>query len=479
MRNLSALTDLYQLTMLNGYFKLNKLDDYAVFDLFFRQNEQFSYSIAGGLAQAIEYIQNLSFTDEDIAYIRQLNLFEEDFLTYLKTFRFTGNIYAVPEGSVVFPQEPILTIEAPLLEAQFVETALLNIINHQTLIATKSAKICHEANGKEVFELGARRAQGPDAAIYGARAAMLGGCSATSNIFAGKAFNIPVVGTHAHAWVMSFDSELEAFRAYAKLYPNNCTLLVDTYNTLKSGVPNAIQVFHELRAKGYTPKGIRLDSGDLAYLSKEARKMLDSAGFTDVKIIASGDLDEHIIASLQNQGAKIDIYGVGTKLITSANMPALGGVYKLVELRPKNQSAVYKIKLSNNINKLTTPAMKVVYRIYNKETNEAEADLIALQDEVIDCKMPLTITHPTERWKQHTFTNYSVKKLTKLVMKNGKLVEPLPTLQQSIAYAKQELNSFCDEYKRLDNPHVYKVDLSDKLYTIKNNLIAEIKDKNG
>lgn len=479
MRNLSALTDLYQLTMLNGYFKENKLEDYAVFDLFFRQNEQFSYSIACGIVQAIEYIQNLSFTDEDIAYLRRLKLFEEDFLKYLKAFHFTGNVYAVPEGSVIFPHEPILTIEAPLLEAQFVETTLLNIINHQTLIATKSARICHEANGKKVFELGARRAQGPDAAIYGARAAMLGGCSATSNIYAGKAFGLPVIGTHAHAWVMSFDSELEAFRAYAALYPNNCTLLVDTYNTLKSGIPNAIQVFQELKEKGYTPKAIRLDSGDLAYLSKEARKMLDSAGFTEIKIMASGDLDEHIIASLKNQGAKIDIYGVGTKLITSANMPALGGVYKLVELRPKNKDKIYKIKLSNNINKLTTPAMKVVYRIYNNETSKAEADLIALQDEEIDCKKPLTITHPTERWKQHTFTNFTVEKLTRLIMKNGKLVKPLPTLQQSIAYAKEELNSFCDEYKRLDNPHVYKVDLSDKLYTIKNNLIAEIKDKNG
>ena len=286
MRNLSLLTDLYQLTMLNGYFKEGKTEDYAVFDLFFRQNEIFSFSIAAGLAQAIEYIQNLQFTDEDIAYLKGLKVFDDDFLRYLKNFKFTGNIYAVPEGTMLFPQEPIVTVEAPLLEAQFVETALLNIINHQTLIATKSAKICQEASGKLVYELGARRAQGPDAAIYGARAAMIGGCTATSNILAGKSFDISVVGTHAHAWVMSFESELEAFRAYAKLNPENCTLLVDTYDTLKSGLPNAIIVFKELQAQGYTPKGIRLDSGDLAYLSKKARKMLDDAGFPDSSICA-------------------------------------------------------------------------------------------------------------------------------------------------------------------------------------------------
>ena len=320
-RNLTLLTDLYQLTMMNGYLRNGKQRDIAVFDLFFRRNNVITYSVAAGLEQAVDYIRNIHFEADDIQYLRSLGLFDEEFLEYLRTFRFTGDLYAVPEGTVVFPEEPIITVRAPILEAQFVETALLNIVNHQTLIASKSAKVAYAAKGDTVMEFGLRRAQGPDAGVYGARASVIGGCRSTSNVLAGKLFDIPVAGTHAHSWVMNFPSEYEAFRAYAKLFPDACLLLVDTYDTLRSGVPNAIRVFDELRASGHEPKGIRLDSGDLAYLSKRARKMLDDAGYPNAIICASGDLDEYLINSLKNQGAKIDLWGVGTKLITSAICP--------------------------------------------------------------------------------------------------------------------------------------------------------------
>ena len=346
MRNLTLLTDLYQLTMMNGYYKNDKANEIAVFDLFFRQNDTISYSISAGLEQAIDYVLNLHFDDEDISYLKGLNLFEEDFLNYLKDFKFTGDIYAVEEGTPIFPNEPILIVKAPLIQAQFIETALLNIINHQTLIATKASKICSVTKG-EVMEFGLRRAQAPDAGIYGARAAVIGGCSGTSNVIAGKMFDLKVKGTHSHSWVMSFPTELEAFEKYAELYPDACLLLVDTYDTLKSGIPNAIKVFKELIAKGHKPLGVRLDSGDLAYLSKMARKMFDDEGLFDVKICASNDLDEYLIQSLTQQGAKIDTWGVGTRLITSENMPSLGGVYKLSALI-KDGVEYPKIKLSNN-----------------------------------------------------------------------------------------------------------------------------------
>jgi nicotinate phosphoribosyltransferase len=386
---------------------------------------------------------------------------------------------AVPEGTVVFPGEPILTVKAPILQAQLVETAILNMMNFQTLIATKSAKICYAAKGDAVMEFGLRRAQAPDAGIYGARAAVIGGCASTSNVLAGKMFDIPISGTHAHSWVMNFKDEYTAFKAYAEVYPDNVLLLVDTFDTLKQGVPNAIKVFKELREKGKKPKGIRLDSGDLAYLSKKAREMLDSAGFNDTFICASGDLDEYSINSLKNQGAKINSWGVGTKLITSADMPALGGVYKLSAIIGEDGKAEPKIKLSNNAEKITNPGFKDIYRVYDKATGKAEADCIYLiGEEEIDESKPLVLTHPTERWKKTTFDNYTVKKLHKTIIKDGKLVYDLPSIKEIKAYAKQELESFWDEYKRIDRPHLFKVDLSDKLYNLKTSMIEEIKGKN-
>lgn len=479
MHELTLLTDLYQLTMMNGYLKNGKEKDVAVFDLFFRRNNIITYSVAAGLEQAVEYIKNIRFTESDIEYLRSLGLFDEAFLSYLRGFRFTGDLYAVPEGTIVFPEEPIITVRAPLCEAQLLETALLNIVNHQTLIATKSAKVAYAAKGDTVMEFGLRRAQGPDAGVYGARASVIGGCRSTSDVLAGKLFDIPVAGTHAHSWVMNFPSEYEAFLAYAELFPDACLLLVDTYDTLKSGVPNAIKVFDILRARGHAPKGIRLDSGDLAYLSKRARKMLDDAGYPNAIICASGDLDEYLITSLKNQGARIDLWGVGTKLITSADMPALGGVYKLSALYPKEGGEIPKIKLSDNSDKITNPAFKDVYRIYDKKTGKAEADLIVVRGEKIDESEPLTVFHPKETWKKTTFTDYTVRPLTVKVMEGGKLIYKMPSLKEISAYAEGEKETFWDEYKRLDNPHVYKVDLSQKLYDIKNTLISEIRSKNG
>ena len=478
-RDLTLLTDLYQLTMMGGYFKNGKQNDIAVFDLFFRRNNVITYSVAAGLEQALDYIRSVHFTAEDIAYLRSLGLFAEPFLDYLKTFRFTGDVYAVPEGTVVFPEEPILTVRAPLLEAQFVETALLNIVNHQTLIATKAAKIAYAAEGAAVMEFGLRRAQGPDAGVYGARAAVIGGCESTSDVLAGKLFDIPVAGTHAHSWVMNFPNEYEAFRAYAHLYPDACLLLVDTYDTLRSGIPNAIRVFKELRAAGHEPKGIRLDSGDLAYLSKRARQMLDEAGFPNAIICASGDLDERVIASLKAQGAKIDLWGVGTRLITSADMPALGGVYKLAAVQPSGGGEILKIKLSDNSDKITDPGFKQVYRVYDKKTGKAQADLIALREERFDERVPLTLFHPVETWKRTTFTNYTLRPLLGQVMRGGRLTAPLPPLSEVCAYAAREKESFWSEYRRQDNPHVYKVDLSEALHGIKNKMIAEIRAENG
>ena len=477
-RNLTLLTDLYQLTMMDGYLKNGKEKDIAVFDLFFRRNNIITYSVAAGLEQALDYVLNIRFEKQDIEYLRSLGLFDETFLSYLKNFRFTGDVYAVPEGTVVFPEEPIVTVRAPLLEAQFLETALLNIVNHQTLIASKSAKVAYAAKGDSVMEFGLRRAQGPDAGIYGARASVIGGCRSTSNVLAGQKFGIPVAGTHAHSWVMNFPTEYEAFSAYAKMYPDACLLLVDTYDTLRSGVPNAIRVFRELRAAGHEPKGIRLDSGDLAYLSKMARAMLDEAGFPDAIICASGDLDEYLINSLKNQGACINLWGVGTKLITSADMPALGGVYKLSALHTGG-SEVPKIKLSDNSDKITNPGFKQVYRIYDNKTGKAEADLIALRDEEFDEKQPLTIFHPKDTWKKTTFTDYTMRPLSRLYIQDGKLLSPLPALTDICTYAEGEKESFWDEYKRPDNPHVYKVDLSQRLFDLKNQLISQIRENHG
>ena len=474
-RNFSLLTDLYELTMMNGYYLRGRRGETAVFDVFFRQNDLITYSVAAGLEQVVEYIVNLKFSDDDIAYLDSLKIFDKSFLEYLKSFRFHGDVYAVPEGTFVFPGEPILTVKADVMEAQLVETAILNLVNHQTLIATKSAKICYAAKGDNVMEFGLRRAQGPDAGIYGARAAIIGGCNSTSNVLTGKMFSVPVSGTHAHSWVMNFPSELEAFRAYAQTYPDATLLLVDTYDTLKSGVPNAIKVFNELRAAGHEPLGIRLDSGDLAYLTKKARKMLDDAGFPNTIICASGDLDEYSITSLKNQGACISSWGVGTKLITSADMPALGGVYKLAAVIEDGE-IIPTIKLSDNSAKITNPGFKTIYRIYGKD-GMAEADLIALRGEAFDISKPLTIVHPVERWKKLTFEpgEYTMKELPVKVIENGKLVGTMPQLKEIVAYAKKEKETFWDEYKRIDKPHIYKVDLSDELYTLKTNMINAIR----
>lgn len=474
-RNLTLLTDLYELTMMNGYYLQGKRDEIAVFDVFFRQNELITYSIAAGLEQAVDYCLHLQFGDDEIEYLRGLNIFDDGFLEYLRTLKFTGDVYAVPEGTVVFPGEPIFTVRAPVMQAQLIEAAVLNIINHQTLIASKAAKVCAAAKGDNVMEFGLRRAQGPDAGIYGARAAIIGGCNSTSNVLAGQEFGVKVSGTHAHSWVMDFPSEYEAFKAYADTYPDATLLLVDTYDTLKSGIPNAIKVFDYLRAKGKKPLGIRIDSGDLAYTTKRARKMLDDAGYPDAIICASGDLDERLVQSLKQQGAKINSWGIGTKLITSADMPALGGVYKLAAIE-KDGELIPKIKVSDNSAKITNPGFKTVYRVYDKKTGKAEADLIALRGEKIDFNSPLTLTHPTERWKSTTFTDYEIRELPVTVIKDGKLVYDMPKLVDIAAYAKRETETFWDEYKRLDQPHIFKVDLSDGLYNLKSRMLAEIRN---
>lgn len=468
MRNLTLLTDLYQLTMMYGYSKSDLMNKTAVFDVFYRGVGN-HYAVACGLEQVIEYVENLHFDEEEIAYLRSLKLFDEDFLELLAGLRFTGDIYAVPEGTIVFPQEPILTVKARLFEAQLIETAILCILNHQTLIATKTAKIVYAANGASIAEFGLRRAQGPDAGIYGARAAIIAGCASTSNVLAGRMFDVPVSGTHAHSWVMSFDSEIDAFRAYAKMYPDSCLLLVDTYDTLKSGVPHAIEVFKELRAAGHEPLGVRLDSGDLAYLSKIARKMLDDAGYPDAKIFASGDIDENILSSLKSQGAKIDVWGIGTKLITASPNPALGGVYKLAAIN-LNGEWEPRMKFSDTPEKLTNPGFKTTYRIYGGD-GMAAADLIALRSERFDETKPLTIFHPLETWKKTTFTDYRMRDLMVQVFDRGKQVYELPPLKEIIAFAARSREEFWEEYKRRVNPHRYKVDLSDGLYALKQSLL--------
>lgn len=470
-RNLTLMTDLYELTMMNGYYKLGTADRTAVFDVFFRQAGQISYAVAAGLEQVVEYIENLHFDAEDIDYLRREAGLTEECLDALRDFRFTGDIYSVPEGTIVFPNEPILIVRAPLAQAQLIEPALLNIVNHQTLIATKASKVKMSAGDAAVSEFGLRRAQGPDAGIYGARASVIGGCSGTSNVLAGQMFDIPIKGTMAHSWIMSFDSELEAFRKFAEIYPDNTLLLVDTYDTLRSGVPNAIKVFDELKAAGRKPVGIRLDSGDLAYLSKKARRMLDTAGHGDAIIFASCDLDENVIASLNQQGAKIDAYGVGTRLITSENMPSLGGVYKLAELE-EDGVHVPKIKISDTQEKITNPGFKTLYRVYDGD-GMAFADLIALDGEEFDLSRPLTLTHPTMRWKRTTLEKYTLRRLLTPVFEKGKFVGSRPALRDIAAYNRKEKSTFWDEYLRNVNPEIYKVDLSDGLYELKSRLIAE------
>ena len=471
MRNLTMMTDLYQLTMMYGYFKTGMRDNLATFDMFYRSKDATThYAIMAGLEQLIEYLENLRFDEESLSYLRSLNIFDEDFLDELRNFEFHGDVYAVPEGTIVFPGEPLIRVTAPIFEAQLVETALLNIINHQTLIATKASRVVQAAEGGTVMEFGLRRAQGPDAGIYGARAAIIGGCKSTSNVLTGQMYNIPIAGTHAHSWVMSFPDEITAFRKYAEMFPTSCLLLVDTYDTLKSGVPNAIQVFDELRAQGHEPVGIRLDSGDLAYLSREARKMLDAAGYPNTIICASGDLDENLIRDLKLQGACIDTWGVGTKLITSEDCPSLGGVYKM-SAETVDGRVIPKIKISENPVKITNPGVKKLWRIYDNQTGKATADLIALDYETYDTSKPLTIYDPVNTWKSMTLTDYTMKELQVKVFENGKRVYESPSLQEIQQHCQDDLDTFWDQYKRLLNPHRYKVDLSDSLWMLKNSML--------
>ena len=480
--NLTLLTDLYELTMMQGYFK-NPTNQTVVFDMFYRDNPcGGAYAITAGLEQMIEYIENLRFTEEDIEYLRSLHAFEEDFLEYLSNFHFSGAIYAIPVGTVVFPREPLVKVIAPIMEAQLVETAILNIINHQSLIATKAARVCHAAKGDGVMEFGLRRAQGPDAGIFGARAAIIAGCSGTSCVLTGQMFDVPVLGTHAHSWIMSFPDEYTAFKTYAKLYPNACTLLVDTYDVLKSGVPNAIRVFEEMREEGIplTKYGIRIDSGDLAYLSKEAYKMLAAAGFDDAIIAASSDLDEYLIESLKAQDAKINSWGVGTRLITAKDNPAFGGVYKLAAVKDANSSTfIPKIKLSENTEKVTNPGNKTVYRIYSKSTGKIKADLICLADEKLNPEETLVLFDPVDTWKKTKVLGgtYEVRELLIPVIKEGKKVYDSPSVMELRDYCTKEKNTLWEESKRFTNPQKVYVDLSQKLYDLKKELLEEMSEK--
>lgn len=475
-RNLTLLTDLYELTMMQGYFK-NQTNETVIFDAFYRNNPSESgYAIAAGLEQVIDYVKNLHFSKDDISYLKSLHLFEDDFLEYLSNFKFTGSIYAIPEGTIVFPREPLVKVVASAMEAQLVETAILNIINHQSLIATKASRVVYAAQGDGVMEFGLRRAQGPDAGTWGARAAMIGGCIGTSNVLAGQLFDVPVKGTHAHSWIMSFPDEYTAFKKYAEIYPDACLLLVDTYDTLNSGVPNAIRVFTEMKEAKIplTVYGIRLDSGDLAYLSKKARKMLDEAGFPDAVISASSDLDEYLIDSLKTQGAAITSWGVGTNLITSKDCPAFGGVYKLAAIRDKNTGKfIPKIKLSENTEKITNPGNKTIFRLYDKETGKIKADLIALVGEKFDSNYSLLIFDPIETWKKTLLKSgtYTIRELMIPIFLDGECVYNSPKVMDIQAYCMQELDTLWDETRRLVNPHKVHVDLSNELYQIKKQLL--------
>ena len=481
-QNLTLLTDLYELTMMQGYFKHKDRNETVIFDAFYRNNPcGGGYSIAAGLEQLIAYIKELHFSPEDIRYLDSLHLFEKDFLDYLADFHFSGDIYAIPEGTVIFPREPLIKVIAPIMEAQLVETAILNIINHQSLIATKAARVCYAAKGDGIMEFGLRRAQGPDAGIYGARAAVIGGCIGTSNVLCGQLFDVPVKGTHAHSWIMSFPDEYTAFKTYADLYPGACILLVDTYDTLKSGVPNAIRVFQEMRRAGIplTFYGIRLDSGDLAYLSKKARAMLDEAGFADAVISASNDLDEYLIESLKAQGAAITSWGVGTNLITSKDNPAFGGVYKLAAVMGQDGEFIPKIKLSENTEKVTNPGNKTIYRVYEKDSGKIKADLICLVGETFSEEEPLLLFDPLEPWKKTMLPggSYTLRELLVPVFQKGRCCYESPKVMAIRDYCQKELSTLWDETKRFVNPHPIYVDLSQKLYDIKIALLDQMSEK--
>ena len=476
--NLTLLTDFYEFTMSNGFFKEGVGEKIAYFDMFFRKVPDCGgFAIMAGLEQVVEYLQNLNFDDEDIEYLRSKGIFAEEFLEYLKTFKFECDVYAVPEGTPIFPGEPILTVRGPVVQAQFLETMILLTINHQSLIATKTNRIVRAANGRAVMEFGSRRAQGSAAAVLGARAAYLAGCVGTACTLTDRKYGVPALGTMAHSWVQLFDSEYEAFAAYARNYPNNCVLLIDTYNVLKSGLPNAIKVFDEILAPmGIRPSGVRIDSGDITYLSKKCRKMLDDAGYPDCAIVASNSLDEWIIRDTLVQGAQINSFGVGERLITSKSEPVFGGVYKLVGVEKSDGSIIPKIKISENVNKITTPGFKQVYRLYSRENSQAIADVITLHEEVIDDTKPLEIFDPEHTWKRKTVTDYYARPLLKKIFDKGELVYDLPELDVLREYCKMQIDGLWDEVKRFENPHTYYVDMSQKLWDLKYGLLSEYKD---
>lgn len=472
--NLTLLCDFYEFAMANGYFEAGIGDKIVYFDMFYRTvPDNASYSIAAGLEQVIDYIENLHFSDEDIDFLRTKEIFHEEFLEYLRNFKFECDVWAIREGTVVFPQEPLVIVKGPIMQAQMLETMILLTINHQSMVATKANRIVTAAKGRPVVEFGSRRAQGYTGANLGARASYIGGCAGTANTLAEKLYGVPAVGTMAHSWVQLFSTEYEAFKTYAKVYPENCLLLVDTYDTLKEGIPNAIRVWNEeLVPKGIRPKGIRIDSGDIAYLSKQARVMLDEAGFSDAVIMASNSLDEWTIESILSQGAKLDSFGVGERLITSKSSPVFGGVYKLVAYE-EDGKIVPTIKISENVAKITTPGFKSLYRIYDKETMKAEADVVTLHQEKLEELDELEIFHPIYTWKRKKFTNFVAKNLMVKVFDKGKLVYDIPTLDEIRDHVQDELKSLWDEVKRLENPHEYIVDLSQDLWDIKDDLLKE------
>ncbi len=473
--NYTLLCDFYELTMGNGYLKSGMKDRICYFDIFFRKiPDGGGFAIAAGLEQVIDYIKNCLFPEEDIEFLRSKNTFSEDFLNYLRNFHFSGDIYAVPEGTPVFPHEPLLIVRAPAIEAQLVETYLLLILNHQSLIATKANRIVRAAQGRAISEFGSRRAQGADGAILGARAAYIAGCTGTACTLTDKEYGVPATGTMAHSWVQMFDDEYTAFKTYCELYPTNSTLLVDTYNVLKSGVPNAIRAFKEvLLPRGITKCAIRLDSGDITYLSKKARKMLDEAGLTDCKIVASNSLDENIIRDLLLQGAQIDAFGVGERLITSKSDPVFGGVYKLAAIENQNGRIIPKIKISENAAKITNPHFKKVYRLFENDTGKAIADLICVHDETIDESKPLELFDPDYIWKRKTLTNFTAKELLIPIFKNGVCVYDSPSVDKIRSYCQEQIDLQWDEVKRFENPHNYYVDLSKKLWDIKQELLSQ------
>ncbi len=473
-QNYTMLCDFYQLTMGNGYFKTKHADRIAYFDMFFRRvPDEGGYAVCAGLEQVIEYIENLHFSDKDIDFLRTKKIFSEEFLGYLRSFKFEGDVFAVPEGTPVFPNEPLITVRAPAIQAQLVETMLLLLVNHQSLIATKASRIVRAAQGRAISEFGSRRAQGTAGAILGARAAYIGGCAGTACVISDELYNVPATGTMAHSWVQMFDSELEAFEQYCRVYPNSAVLLVDTYNVLKSGVPNAIKAFDNiLKPLGARPVGIRLDSGDIAYLSIEARKMLDAAGYPDCKIVASNSLDEHIIRDLINQGAKVDSFGVGERLITASSEPVFGGVYKLCATE-ENGVITPKIKISENVIKITNPHYKKTYRIFDNKTGKAEADLLCVYDEKIDETKPLELFDPDFTWKRKTITDFTAKELQVPIFVKGKLVYQPPKIDEIKKYCADQLDTLWESVLRFENPHKYYVDLSPKLWNIKHKLLAD------